>query len=64
MTIKIFNVRGELVQTLTDEIVEAGAGLATWDGTDTQGASVASGVYFYLTETMGKSSIQKIALIR
>ncbi|MFH1843454.1 MAG: FlgD immunoglobulin-like domain containing protein, partial [bacterium] len=64
LQIAIYNVRGELVKRLLDEVVEAGEGFVVWDGSDDAGAEVSSGVYFYKTTALGKTSIQKMALIR
>jgi hypothetical protein len=64
LTIAIYNVRGELVKQLIDEAVPEGAGNIVWHGTDDSGAEVASGVYFYKTVALGKTSIQKMALVR
>jgi len=64
LQIAIYNVRGELVKQLLDEVVEAGEGFVVWDGRDDGGAEVSSGVYFYKTTALGKTSIQKMALVR
>ncbi|MBE0567851.1 MAG: T9SS type A sorting domain-containing protein [Krumholzibacteria bacterium] len=46
-TLKIFNVRGELVKTLVNGLVEQGSAQIEWDGSDNAGGKVSSGVYFY-----------------
>ena len=63
-SLKIYNVRGELVRTLVDEVVDAGPRVVEWDGSDERGQSVASGVYFYETRTAGKSIVNKMALVK
>ncbi|MCP4707880.1 MAG: T9SS type A sorting domain-containing protein, partial [Planctomycetes bacterium] len=45
--IKIYNVNGQLVKTLVDEVRPAGKYEVNWDGTDNHGRSVSSGLYFY-----------------
>jgi hypothetical protein len=45
--VSIFDVRGRLVRTLVDGVLDAGRHDLPWDGTDRAGESVASGVYFY-----------------
>ena len=45
--IKVFNVLGQVVNTLVDESLEAGSYKVDWDGTNQAGAHAASGVYFY-----------------
>jgi len=64
VSIKIYNVKGELVRTLVDANQDAGAHVVVWDGTNDHGASVASGVYFYETRTADKVAIQKMALVK
>jgi hypothetical protein len=64
LTIKIYNVRGELVRTVIDEVVEAGDAFVLWDGTDSHGQAVASGVYFYETRVLGQTHVNKIALVK
>ncbi|UCE18051.1 MAG: DUF11 domain-containing protein, partial [Gemmatimonadota bacterium] len=46
-TLKIFNLLGREVRTLVDEDKEPGYYEVTWDGRDTFGNEVPSGVYFY-----------------
>ena len=64
LQIAVYNVRGELVRTLIDEVVEAGPGILVWDGTDESGAAVSSGIYFCKTVARGKTGIHKMALIK
>jgi len=64
LAIKIYSVRGELVKTLLDEFRPPGSGAVVWDGTDTAGRAVASGVYFYEVRTPTDEKIEKIALVR
>jgi len=64
LNIAIYSVRGELVKTLIDDVVEQGPGFVIWDGSDDHGAAVSSGVYFYKTEALGETTIQKMALVR
>jgi hypothetical protein len=64
VSVKIYNVRGELVTKLLDGIVEAGQQSVTWNGTDTHGRSVASGVYLYEVSGFDQSVIKKMALVK
>lgn len=45
--IRIYNVLGQIVTTLVDEHHEPGLYDVIWDGKDTAGRMVASGMYFY-----------------
>jgi hypothetical protein len=46
-TLRIYDARGALVITLLDRDVPGGPRRVTWDGRDSQGRRVSSGVYFY-----------------
>ena len=43
----IYNARGQLVKTLHRGMLPAGKHVLVWDGTDSGGRGVASGVYYY-----------------
>jgi immune inhibitor A len=47
VSLKIYNIKGELVKNLLDEEKRAGDYSIVWDGSDNGGIKVASGVYFY-----------------
>jgi hypothetical protein len=47
VAITVYNILGRKVNTLLDEYKPAGYHTLVWDGKDSQGNSVASGVYFY-----------------
>ncbi len=64
LSLKIYNVRGELVKTLIDETRAAGADHVMWDGTNSQGSSVSSGVYFYEARAAGEVQVSKMALVK
>ena len=64
VSLKVYNVRGELVRTLVDESRASGEHVIEWDGSDNSGKAVASGVYFYETRTNGESIVNKMALVK
>lgn len=64
LSVKVYNVRGELVRTLIDEVTAAGPGHVLWNGTSDQGRHVPSGVYFCEVRTGGAAKIQKLALLK
>jgi hypothetical protein len=64
VSVKIFNVRGELIKTLVDGNLQAGMHQLTWDGTDRNGARSASGVYFAETRAVGQTKVTRMALIK
>jgi len=45
--LKIFNIQGQLVHTLVNQIKPAGNYQTIWDGKDAEGVLQASGIYFY-----------------
>ncbi len=48
VSLRIYNVAGQLIRTLVDEMVYPGqVHTASWDGRNNVGQSVSSGVYFY-----------------
>jgi hypothetical protein len=54
-TLEIFNILGQEVRTLVDEMKEPGHYTVTWDGRNEQGILVAGGVYIYRLEAGGTS---------
>jgi hypothetical protein len=46
-TLAVYNILGQEVRVLVDEVKEAGYYSVTWDGRDGSGHEMASGVYFY-----------------
>jgi hypothetical protein len=65
VSLKIYNIKGQLVRTIVDEYREKGHYAEIWDGKDENGKPVSSGIYFYKLETdNSKSQIKKMLLIR
>ena len=64
VTLKIYNVAGQLVKTLVDGVKDAGAYSITWDGTNNLGSRVSSGVYFYKMNTKHFSETKKMVLLK
>jgi hypothetical protein len=64
VSLRIYNVRGEAVRTLLDRRMTAGRKSLTWDGTDTAGSDVASGVYFYRIRAGEFIRTRKMVLLR
>jgi hypothetical protein len=64
VTVRIYNVAGQLVRTLVDEVRDAGVYREVWHGTNGRGAKVASGVYFYRMESGVWMDTKKMILLR
>lgn len=62
--LKVYNIAGELVRTLTDEVKAAGIHRASWDGRDAMGSMVSSGVYLYQLEAGGQRVAGKMTYIK
>ena len=64
LSLKIFNIRGELVRTLINEVRAEGSDHIMWNGTSDQGKRVSSGIYFYEARTADDVQINKLALVK
>ncbi|MEA2103049.1 MAG: T9SS type A sorting domain-containing protein [Candidatus Cloacimonadota bacterium] len=62
--ISVYNIKGQKVITLEDSKIQAGTHFTTWDGCNTNGNRVASGIYFYKLETEDKNITKKMLLIK
>jgi hypothetical protein len=64
VSLKIYNVAGQLVRTLSNQDWDAGQHSIDWNGKNDIGSSVASGVYFYKIEADSFQSTKKMVLLR
>jgi fibronectin type 3 domain-containing protein len=66
VTLKVYNVLGQEVRTLTDAVQEAGYHTAVWDSRDNWDRDVPSGVYFYRLRVNGDqwSETKRMVLLR
>lgn len=62
--VSVYNTRGQLVQTLVNERLNAGSHEILWDGKDQSGAISSSGVYFYRIETEEQSINRRMILLK
>ncbi|MFO7581922.1 multicopper oxidase domain-containing protein [Guyparkeria sp.] len=61
----IYDVAGRRIATLVDDMLPAGSQSVTWDGRDSKGEGVASGVYFYRLSVAGQQSlVRKMVLLK
>jgi flagellar hook assembly protein FlgD len=60
----IFNVQGRLVRTLVHREYGVGEHQAIWDGTDSNGLPVASGIYHYRLRADGIIKTRSMALLQ
>ncbi len=64
VTISIFNILGQETATIIDEIKSAGNYSITWDGVDSYGQKVSSGIYFYRINADDYTDSRKMALVQ
>jgi predicted outer membrane repeat protein len=64
VTMQVYNVLGQQVETLVDETKRVGLHRVTWDGTNRYGERVGSGVYFVRMEAGSTTETQKVVLVR
>ena len=64
VTLRVFDVEGRLVRTLVDGFESGGERSAVWDGADSRGYLVASGLYFYRLETPDFVKTRKMLLLK
>ncbi len=62
--IVVYNVDGRLVKVLADREMAPGPGEVTWNGKDSRGRDVSSGVYFYRLVSNYFSQSRKMVLLR
>jgi hypothetical protein len=64
VVVKIYNVRGDEIDTLVRGIQSAGPHRVIWDGRDADGRQVSSGIYLYRLRAGGFDQTRKMVLIR
>ncbi len=64
VTIEVFDAAGRLVRTLVDESMSAGAQHVTWDGKDSAGQSLGSGVYLMRLQSNEQMMSGKVWLVK
>lgn len=57
-SLKIYNLKGQIVATLAEGILEAGNHTIDWDGRDNNGNALSSGIYFYRLQS-GQTTLQR-----
>lgn len=60
----IYDIAGRLVKTLVNADVNAGQQVIIWDGTDTSGRPVTSGIYFYTLRSGKILSSRRMLLLK
>ncbi len=63
-TLSIYNIKGQLVNTLRNSVLNKGQHQVVWNGKDSGNNNVGSGVYFYKLQTNTQNLTQKMILIK
>lgn len=64
VSLKVYDAQGRLVTTLVNEKMEPGKYFAHWDGTNSAGDRVSSGVYFYKMDAGRFNATKKMLVVR
>jgi hypothetical protein len=64
VTLAVYDVTGARVRTLVDQVVKPGLHSAVWDGRNSRGETVSSGVYFYRLATPSRALTRKMLLLK
>ncbi len=64
VTIDIYNLLGQKVKSIIDEVKPAGNYTAIWDGTDSNNRSASTGVYYYRISAGNMTDVKKLVLLK
>lgn len=64
VVLAVYDARGQLVRTLERGVLTPDVYSVMWDGTNSDGAPVSSGVYFYRLDTRGARQVRKMVLLK
>jgi len=62
--LKVYDLRGRLVRTLVEEMLEPGSYSVFWDGRDGSGQQISSGVYLYRMRAGEFTQTRKMVLLK
>jgi C1A family cysteine protease len=64
VTIRIYNISGQLVSTLLNKVQNAGINSINWNASDENGNKVDPGLYIYRIESNGETQSRRMLLVR
>ena len=64
VSVRVFNTRGELVKTLTNQWYPQGDHTVSWDGKTQSGGKAASGIYYMQAKSNGATDVIKTVLAK
>jgi hypothetical protein len=62
--LEVYSITGQRISTLVDGHFEAGNYSLNWDGTDSKGQAVSSGVYFYRLQAGSETKSLKMTMLK
>ena len=64
VTVEVYNTKGQVINTLVNEHQTAGDHSVVWNGNDSRGNGITSGVYFYKIKSGRFTSTKKMILLK
>jgi len=64
VVMEIYNIKGQKVKSLVNEVMPAGYHKIEWNGNDESGRAVGSGVYFYRMVTGDYVAVKKMVMLK
>ncbi|MCK4352845.1 T9SS type A sorting domain-containing protein [candidate division WOR-3 bacterium] len=62
--LKIYDISGRAIKTLVNELKKPGSYTISWDGKDSKGNKVSTGIYFYRLEAGDYTSTRKLIILK
>ncbi len=62
--LEVYNIKGQLVKTLVNSHKQAGENSVVWNGTDNNGSTVGSGLYFYKLAAGEYTETKRMLLVK
>jgi hypothetical protein len=64
VTLTVYNLLGQKIVSLVDGVMAAGTHVVTWNGRDSRGSQLSSGVYFYRLESPSFSAAKRMLMLK
>ncbi len=64
LTLKLYNILGQVVRVLKNEVLDIGRHTVSWDGKNDEGIVLPSGIYFYELRTKEYAKIKKLIMLK
>ncbi len=64
VSVKVYNMQGQLIRTLVDSHVSEGQHSVAWNGLNDKGEQVSSGMYFYKVTSNNETTTERMMLMK